>query len=260
MTSVNAAGMDVVGDGNPTGTTLGKDTLEKVGSHGSVSVQVTVTAEEAVDKALSALHDKGIINYTGTAATIGYASPMRVFDPEDGEGLDGEGEIVLGQGGGYDYSGIVRSSGILTFQSNDDGSFDDESDFRFEQGGGGYATTRVATLENGNWSVIGSLAATGVVTGGGGGANSGAAENVSVLGVSEVTLAPTGGGTRYYNFTNKVDGQQLFITVTGTDDVQIDASASASIYMSRPGESNATARWNATTSKWVGTKGNYLSL
>jgi len=264
MTSVNAAGMDIIGDGNPIGSSLGKDGTEKVGSHGSAAAQATVTGSEAVDLALAALHDKGIINYTGTALTISYGSPFVVFDPDIGEDQPaGNGEIVVGVGGGYDYSGTVRSTGQLDFYSNDDGSFSGTSDFTWSSGGDfagtGFAGVTRMELNDGNLYVTGSLSARGVVTGAGGGANSGAAENVSVLGVSEVTLAPTA-GNGFYNFTNKVDGQQLYIRLTGSEDATIDATASTSIYMNQPAESNAVVRWNATTSRWVGTKGVTLSI
>ena len=259
MTSVNAAGMDVIGDSNPNGSTLGKTTSDKVGSHGSAAAQATVGGAGALDAVLAALNDKGIINYTGSASTLSLGSPLVVFDPDEFEITEGDGEIVVGVGTGGDFSGTIRSDGLMTFIVNGDDS-SNVSQYRWREGGQTAGTSDLMmTLKDGNLNMIGSIAAEGVVTGGAGGANAGAAESVSVLGVSEVTLAPTGGGTRHYNFTNKVDGQQLFIRLTGTDDVSIDGSATTSIYMNQPTESNAVVRWNATTSRWVGTKGLTIS-
>jgi len=255
MTSVNAAGMDIIGDGNPVGSSLGKDSTEKVGSHGSAAAQATVTSVSAVDQALTALSDKGIINYTGSASTISYGSPLIVFDEDEFEPGEGDGEIVVGVGSGGDFSGVIRSDGLMTFIVNQDDT-SGFSEYRWREGGKTSGTSNLMmTLSAGSLSFTGSMAAEGRKIAGAGGASSGAGEDVDVTGVNFVQINPAGGGLRYYNFTNKVDGQILFIDRTGSSNAYIDFNETGPMYWNDAvNDDNAIVRWDSTLSSWYGTK------
>lgn len=73
MSNSNAAGIDVIGDGNSAGSTVGASATELVGMHGVAVVQATVTGardevEGAMVSLLNALAAKGII-VDGTTAS-----------------------------------------------------------------------------------------------------------------------------------------------------------------------------------------------
>lgn len=121
--------------------------------------------------------------------------------------------------------------------------------------GGSYGIVGIANLESN------SIAGQGTVVAGGGGASSGSAESVDVSGVTYVEIVPAGGGNRFYNFTNKTDGQFIVIENTGTNTANIDALGSGTIYIDTvSGEKNVVARYHEANDKWTGTKGNVLNV
>jgi len=76
MSNSNGAGIDVVGNGNPSGATLGKNNSELAGFHGSAVVQHTTTGTTVgftqVGAGTAAFSDSTFTGDTGTAAyTIG---------------------------------------------------------------------------------------------------------------------------------------------------------------------------------------------
>ena len=106
----------------------------------------------------------------------------------------------------------------------------------------------------------GSIFLTGRAVGGGGGATAGAAEEIDVSGVSRVFITPAGGGHRYYDFTNKTDGQPFFIKNNGSNNCSIDDdSATTPVYLLST-TTDVVCQWDSTSNGYVGTKGGDLSV
>jgi len=264
MSNSNGAGSDVIGDGNSVGSTLGKTTTDVVGFHGKKAAQVTVTAQSALNQLLALCHSKGLIAYTGTAATITMGSPLIVIDPFENDPTKGDGEVVIGVGVTGEASGLIRSDGLLDFIVNSDDTAN-YSKFRWWEGGKTTATSnQMLELDDGDLTVTGglsakSIAGSGSVTGSGGGASVGAGENIDVHDKTFIDITPAGSGQRYYNLTNKIDGQVIFINNGGANSCTIDGNETGAIYLNiGTPDRQVVARWDAALDRWIGVKGGYL--
>jgi len=99
------------------------------------------------------------------------------------------------------------------------------------------------------------VALTGRVIAGGGGPNSGAAEQVDVLNKSVVILSPTV-SNGFYDFINKADYQVLFIEKTANESINIGDAAGEAFYInaSTSNDRGFVVIFDPVTGTWNGSR------